>query len=223
MTTPHQTQIKLCGMTQAKDAQLAVTAGADYIGLIFVPETPRCITLEAAQHIVQAVNKQAKIVGVFQRQSLEAIREVCSQVDLDMIQLHGDESPGFCKQLPLPVIKTLILHDEFSPKDALAYKGCHAVLLDVPKYWDKPAHKRPGVPDFPALPKEIHTLLAGQLTPESVGGVVRHYRPGGVDVASGIEDSPGRKNAEKMASFCRAVRDADAYINQQQESSSCKR
>src|SRR5258708_7692977 len=100
-------KIKICGITNIDDAEAAIKCGASYIGIVFIEGTPRCIDLAKAQAISEAVAKRAQVVGVFQDQVVKSIEKTAKLVPLDMVQLHGSESPEFCSAIDLPVIKAL--------------------------------------------------------------------------------------------------------------------
>lgn len=199
--------IKICGFTTVYDALQAVDAGADYLGVIFVPNTPRCVGVEKALAIREAVEGRAKLVGVFQNSPLAYIQAVVANVGLDFVQFHGEASVQDVLTCPVPAIQVVTVRPGTQVDWAtMAQKrpNLHAVLLDLPKnateaQWDFSAFPRP-------KDRLVPTWLAGKLTPQTVGQAITTCQPDGVDVASGVEATPGHKDPEKILAFCRAVR-----------------
>jgi phosphoribosylanthranilate isomerase len=222
------TRIKLCGITSCQDAALAVEAGAHYLGMIFVPHSPRCVRLSEAKAIVQAVKGAINVVGVFQNPTREDLEAVLSVVDLETLQLHGDEPPALYRDLPIPVIKALPLLDpdtsglcrRHTVGDELGEgRKAPTFLFDTPKgspppQWDNPETQQQVHKLLSAcLPQGLGAVphfLAGGLTPENVGLVLEAFQPWGVDVASGVEQAPGHKDPDAVVRFCQAVREWDA-------------
>ncbi len=212
--------LKICGLTNAPDALTAMDAGADLLGLIFVPDTPRALNLKQAQTLIEAVKsehpsaKQPRFVGVFQNASLQTIQLHCATLPLDFIQLHGEETPEFCRQVPLPVIKTMLWQPETHPQN-LRLKIQHylesgqvkALLIDLPKSQLK--HSLLEITEqaeLKSLLAQFPILLAGGLTPENLPEVLDTFQPHGIDVASGIEQAPGRKDPIKLRTFCQLAK-----------------
>lgn len=201
------TRIKICGITSPHDAWAAVEAGASELGLIFVPDTPRCLTVEQAREICRLVGGGARLVGVFQNQPVAFINHIIESTDITRVQLHGEEPPDFACRVFLPVIKTFHLDAGFQWSQVTAYHQAlgirlDKILLERPKYL-------PGAEGFEALQNQPDKLppvmLAGGLTPDNVGAVVSRWRPFGVDAASGLESRPGVKDPDKLAAFCQTV------------------
>lgn len=208
--------IKICGITNEPDAIAAIQAGADWLGLIFVPGTPRFITIETAQVILEKVrsaNPKTQVVGVFQNASHETIQAHLDRLPLNQIQLHGNESPEFCAQIQVPVIKTILIQPELDHAhlntQAAAYlqqPNVQYLLLDLPKgAFLKNVLNLPNPETFKQFLSQFPCLLAGGLNPENTRQALERFQPGGVDVASGVEQSPGRKDVEKMNRFCEIV------------------
>ena len=205
---PTATLIKICGITTAQNAQLAIEAGATWLGLIFVPNTPRTVITSELQAIVQlARTNQVPLVGVFQNQPIEVINGIAESLQLQVIQLHGTETPEQCQQCLKPVIKVFPLEPFPTVAQILPYQPViDYVLLDLPKGY-------PSLPTWGAYPIEalqqavqLPVLLAGKLTPETVGAVMGQHCPAGVDVASGVEtEVAGEKDATKLKAFVEAV------------------
>jgi phosphoribosylanthranilate isomerase len=221
--------IKICGTTNSNDALQAVQAGATHLGMIFVEASPRCVTGQEAQKIAAAVQKQAIVVGVFQNQSLEAIAEIAVMTQIDAVQLHGSEDPAFCRSIALrlgkPVIKTIILAEgnqtTAKPTQAelietiAAYSSCPDqvtyLLFDRAKGQIGEEWLPNALAQVSALEKQKDFLLppyffAGGLTPENLKGVLTRINPFGLDVASGVESSPGQKNPDLVRAFITAAK-----------------
>ncbi|MBI4537834.1 MAG: phosphoribosylanthranilate isomerase [candidate division NC10 bacterium] len=203
------TRVKICGITSAGDAEAAVRSGADALGFVFVPGTPRHVSAEAAAEIVAALPPFVTPVGVFLDQPREEILACISRCGLQAVQLHGRESPELSRAMPLPVIKGLRIRDRESLSPLLCYPA-RAFLLD--------SHVE-GAPGgtgtaFPwelaiGLASRAPIILAGGLTPGNVAEAVRRVRPYGVDVSSGVERAPGRKDHRKLEEFIANVHSAD--------------
>jgi phosphoribosylanthranilate isomerase len=205
-----RTRVKICGITNAADARSAAEAGADMIGLMFYESSPRQVTLETAREISRALPPEVLSVGVFVNPDKAFVERAIDGCRLSLLQFHGDEAPDFCTQFGLLSLKALRVRDTESLKMLENYQTS-AFLLDaysagVPggtgeKFdWDLAvAAQKLGKPIF----------LAGGLTPENVGAAVKKVRPFAVDVSSGVESAPGRKDPEKMRAFIKAVRNAE--------------
>ena len=202
------TRIKICGITNLADARLAVDLGADALGFIFYRPSQRSVTPSLAAEICAALPPFVAKVGVFVNESAARIQQVVTECRLDAIQLHGEELPAFCRSWPVKVIKAIRVRDADSLRAAAEY-DVDALLLDT-----YTAEQRGGTGqafDW-ALARQAKTLvrppliLSGGLTPENVGGAIRQVAPFAVDVASGVEAEPGRKDPEKLRRFFEAVR-----------------
>jgi phosphoribosylanthranilate isomerase len=219
MNSAARPRIKICGITRAEDAGLAVSLGADYLGFIFA-RSPRQVTPEAVRVIVDAIDIERRgtlpapeRVGVFVNATRDFIEETARQARLTMLQLHGDEEPEFCAGFELPVIKALRIRDR-EIFDRVARYPTPFILLEpyVPG--------RPGGTGVQAnwrLAMELvrtfpdkRFVLAGGLGPENVRTAVAAVRPFAVDASSALESAPGIKDEQKMTVFFEAVR------NQQQ-------
>ena len=203
------TIIKICGITTAKNAQLAIETGATWLGLIFVPNTPRTVITSELLAITQLARTNGiQLVGVFKNQPIELINGIAESLQLQLVQLHGDETPQECQQCLKPVIKVFPLEPFPTVEQILPYQPViDYVLLDLPK-------GSPTLPTWQTYPVEalqkainLPIFLAGKLKAETVGTVVSQHKPAGVDVASGVEtDIAGEKSAEKMTAFFENVR-----------------
>lgn len=199
-------KIKICGITSAADAQAAAQEGADYVGLIFA-KSARRIDVKTAQDILWNLPKGVEPVGVFMNQPIEEVRRILDATGLKVAQLHGDESARYCKELGVPVIKAFDTYSDGS-LEKLKKFDAFAFLLDLPKGGGAGARSHVDS-EWAKLAKRYgKVLLAGKLTADSVGEMIRKVRPWGVDVSSGVERSPGVKERSKVRAFIQAAREA---------------
>ena len=216
------TWVKICGTTNLDDARLAVEAGADAVGFVFAP-SPRRITPEQAREIITQLPATVDKVGVFVNESPERIREIASAVGLTAVQLHGDEDVEFTGALAatangcgaLRVIKAVPVQGGFGARvRSFADRAhVHAVLLDSasavrggsgePWDWRSVAEFMPRTRN-----ESLRIIVAGGLNAANVGDAIRAVRPWGVDVVSGVEREPGRKDPGRLKAFVAAVRGA---------------
>ena len=202
-----RTRIKICGITSVEDALAAAQLGADAIGLVFYPPSPRYVEVEQAAEIAAALPPFVTTVGLFVNADEQTISEVVSRVRIDLIQFHGNECKDYCGLHQRPYLKAVRMSDEVDlDKQMTDYAQARALLLDTYKAgvpggtgeqfsWDRvPAH----------LADKI--ILAGGLTPENVEDAIAQVHPYAVDVSGGVELAPGKKDKEKMARFIEAVR-----------------
>ncbi len=206
-------RIKICGVTRPEDAAHAVACGAEAIGINFFPGSPRFVPEGDAREIVEAVADRAEVVGVFVNEAPGTIAELCGRLGIRRVQLHGDEPPGDASRIPLWRMKAV--HADRTPDlPALLAYPCEAYLFDAggegayggtgrELAWMELGKRFPGVADArsPGDPRRKPWLLAGGLTPSNVERAILAARPSGVDVASGVESSPGRKDPDKVKSF----------------------
>jgi phosphoribosylanthranilate isomerase len=205
-------RIKICGITASDDALAAVDAGADALGFIFVENTPRYVTPDRVAAIVAALPPFVTTVGVFWDHAPEHVRRVAELCRLHALQLHGQEPPEVVAGFDLPVLKTIKVAGPADLEPLDRYKPA-AFLLDSPARWSEGA---PRAPISWTLAREAgrraRVVLSAGLTPETVGAAIQVARPFGVDVNSGVEASPGRKDLEKVRRFVRAARAAAAEL-----------
>ena len=201
-----QVKIKICGMTQLKDALFAIEQGADAVGFIFYKKSPRSTTMKTVRDIILKLPPLAGTVGVFVDETVERVNKVADYCGLDMVQLHGDESPAFCRKIHRRVIKAFRVKDFQSLKKLQKY-SVSGFLLDT---FSDNLHGGTGKTfDWNlVLPaKKIGpVILAGGLTPSNIRQAVSQARPYGVDVCSGVEKSPGVKDPEKVRAFLTNIR-----------------
>ncbi len=201
-------RIKICGMTHPADARAAVEAGADALGFVFYETSPRRITPAAAAEIIRELPPFVAKVGVFVDATEAFIREVTARCGLDTLQLHGSESPEFCGRFAgLKVVKAFRLVD-LDSLQALPTYPTHAWLLDsyVPGTPGGTGAKFNWNLAIEAKKLGRPIILAGGLTPQNISEAVRQVRPYGVDVSSGVESAPGRKDPGKIRAFIVAAR-----------------
>jgi phosphoribosylanthranilate isomerase len=217
-------RIKICGITSSDDARIAVDAGADAIGLNFFRKSRRFVDPETARTIASVLPPHVMKVGVFVNHSVTEITEIASQIGLDAIQLHGDESPQFLAQLPL---QARIVRAHRCGKNGLAPlaqfladsrangRAPDAVLIDADAGaefggtghvadWSRITSERRSLAGLPLI-------LAGGLKPANVSDAITVVRPDGVDVASGVEREPGIKDEYLVGEFVAAAKQAFAH------------
>ncbi|MDH5429366.1 MAG: phosphoribosylanthranilate isomerase [Nitrospirota bacterium] len=203
-------KIKICGITNAEDAQVAVEAGADALGFVFYPKSPRCIEHAVAKRIIAQLPPFVLSVGVFVNQDQETIRNIYNECGLAFAQLHGDETPTFCETLSRPVLRALRLQDRGSLLALAEYKGRIGMRGFVVDAFSSDAYGGTGQTVDWTLAREVAKnapiLLAGGLTPKNVQEAIQQVQPYGVDVSSGVEERPGKKDHEKVRAFVQAVR-----------------
>ncbi len=204
-----ETRVKICGITNLADAQAAVEAGADALGFNFYERSPRHVALAAAAEISRRLPQDVMRVGVFVNATEELITRAIGECGLSLLQFHGDEPPEVCIQFGLMSMKAFRVRDAETLKELPKFPT-DAFLLDA---WSPQANGGSGEQFEWDLAIEAKKLgkpifLAGGLTPENVADAVRRVRPFGVDVASGVESSPGKKDPAKMQAFIKAVLEA---------------
>lgn len=197
--------IKICGITRAQDARAAIEGGATALGFVFWPRSPRYIDPSAAEGIVRTLPREVTAVGVFVNQPVDEIEQIGARTGIQLVQLHGDEPAGYPSALTLPVMKAMSLAtaDVFAD----AWPADVAILLDA---HDPVRRGGTGTTVDWAHAARIaarrRVVLAGGLTPDNAQEAIAAVRPYGVDVSSGVEQSPGIKDGEKMARFLEQVR-----------------
>lgn len=201
-------RVKICGITNAKDAEIAVEAGADALGFIFVAGTPRYIDPDAARAIVNDLPPLVSPVGVFADHPVAEIERVINRCGFRTVQLHGSEAPEYCRQLTVSVIKTFRVRPGGPPPPFEAYR-VHAFLLDTFVEGKLGGTGKTFPLEVASSAKAFgRVIIAGGLTPENVVQVIREVHPYAVDVSSGVESKPGRKDPQKLRDFIARVRGA---------------
>jgi phosphoribosylanthranilate isomerase len=211
-------KVKICGVTNLEDAQTAIDAGADLLGFNFYAKSPRYVSPEAACAIVEHIRSSHRVpmlVGVFVNSSLEEVRSILQVVNLDLAQLHGDESPEFLEQLNgcgFKALRPVSAEDAEANVARYAPHGSKEPTLLVDAYRKDQYGGTGQVGDWSIAAKLAESypiLLAGGLTPENVAEAIRQVKPWGVDVASGVESSSRRKDVEKMREFVAQAKGAN--------------
>jgi len=206
-------KVKICGITNWGDARQAIESGADLLGFNFVATSPRYVTPAKARRMVKKLPRKIAAVGVFENAPEETMLAIARSVGLDQLQLHGDETPAMVARLAgsnrrrLRVIKALRVKKSFRAGQLDAYKRADAILLDA---YSRKARGGTGKTfDWQAARRAKghgRIILAGGLTPENVAEAIRAARPYAVDVCSGVESRPGKKDARRMRNLVNAVK-----------------
>ncbi len=204
-----RTRVKICGITRPEDALAAVNNGADAIGVVFYAQSPRCVSIAQAREIVTILPPFVSAVGLFVNAQAYEIKEVLSEVTLDLLQFHGDETPAFCAQFSRPYFKAIrVQHETNLLQYASDFADAKGLLLDA---HSSTAYGGTGQTfDWTLIPANLPkpVVLAGGLTPENVGAAIKQVQPYAVDVSGGVEAAKGIKDAAKIAAFMRAVNNA---------------
>ena len=197
--------VKICGITSPHDALLAVSAGASAIGLVFWPSSPRAVDVPRAREIVAAVPAFVSVVGVFVNQ-IDDARRIAAELGLSAVQFHGDETPDECRGCGVRVIKSVPVRDRSAVDAALALPDGVTVLLDA---HDPVRRGGTGTAIDWSVARDVarrrFTILSGGLTPDNVGDAVAAVQPWAIDVSSGVEQAPGRKDPAKLLALFAAV------------------
>ncbi|MDC6180347.1 phosphoribosylanthranilate isomerase [Ralstonia solanacearum] len=224
----HRTRIKLCGLTQPADVDHAVGLGADAIGLVFYPPSPRSVTAEQAAELARLAGPFVTVTGLFVNASADDVARVLDRVPLTLLQFHGDETPEQCADIAARVGLPWLRAARVQPGTDLVefadrFVAAQGLLLDafvegygggghvfdwtlIPPQW---LSQSPSLPTISAAPRLV---LSGGLSAQNVAGAIERVRPYAVDVSSGIEAARGVKDHARMTAFVRAVREADAAL-----------
>jgi phosphoribosylanthranilate isomerase len=208
-------RIKICGITRPQDALAAAYLGADAVGLVFFPSSPRAVTIESAKAIINILPPFVCKVGLFVNPEPVEISRILKEVTLDLLQFHGDEKPEQCTGYSKPFIKAVRMQDNVD-LNAVAnrYADAGALLLDS---FVEGLHGGTGqVFDWSRIPANPGKplILAGGLTPANVATAINNVRPYAVDVSGGVESAKGIKDAQKIAEFIKEVRNAENKSSQ---------
>ena len=205
-------RVKICGITNREDAEASVAAGADALGFIFVPGTPRCLSPETARAIIRDLPPFVVPVGVFAGSPLAEVRAAVEACGLGGVQLHGEEDAAFAAALPVRVIRSIRVRD-LQSLEGLAGYPAHAFLLDA--YAEDRiggTGRRIQLDLLGAARRLGRIVVSGGLTPENVAEVVAAVRPYAVDCSSGVERAPGLKDHAKVRAFVARVRETHAAV-----------
>ena len=201
-------KVKMCGMTNVADALDAAEAGADSVGFIFVKTSPRYVTPETARDIIQKLPPDVIPVGVFANERRASILDIRDRTGIRCLQLHGDETPEECSGFPVPVYKAFRVGGDFRV-EVLGTFDAAAYLLDTYRNGSYGGTGQTFDWNVAVAAKQFGKIvLSGGLTPENIGDAIRIVHPHGVDVSSGVESSPGKKDKNKMKEFVRRVQEA---------------
>jgi phosphoribosylanthranilate isomerase len=210
------TRVKICGVSDPADARRVADLGAWALGMIFWPDSPRACAIDAAETIGTELRRRLELVGVFVNASLDEVADKADRCNLTVVQLHGEEGPAYCREVArrtgAKVMKAVRVRDAAQLHDLQRFHtDLHLLDAFSPRTpggtgetfdWEL-ARRHPGTPPV---------VLSGGLDPDNVGAAIETARPYAVDVASGTEAAPGRKDPAKLTAFVRAVEAADARL-----------
>ncbi|MDH5667270.1 MAG: phosphoribosylanthranilate isomerase [Nitrospira sp.] len=203
-------KVKICGITNREDAQVAAAAGADALGFVMYKKSPRWVEPAVARAIIAELPPFVLPIGVFVNEEVGTVRSLVDECGFALAQLHGDESASYCQQLGRPMLKALRLRDRGSFLALAEFQGRAGVRGFLIDAFSEKAYGGTGQTVDWTLAAEVAgtvpILLAGGLTPSNVAEAVQRVRPYGVDVSSGVELTPGKKDREKVQAFLEAVR-----------------
>jgi len=205
-----RTRIKICGITRAEDLHSAVDLGADALGFVFYPPSPRCLSIDRAAELARAVPAFVTLVGLFVNADAAVVHGVLENVPLQLLQFHGEEDAAYCAQFPLPYIKAARVRPGFDLLEyAASFPDACGLLLDAYSEGYGGGGK---TFEWALVPRNLPLplILSGGLDAGNVSAAVNAIRPWAVDVSSGVEADRGIKDAEKIAEFIARVRSADA-------------
>jgi len=203
------TRVKICGITRSEDALICAQAGADAIGLVFYPPSPRCVEALQAAAVVRALPPFVASVGLFVNPTAEQVETVLGELRLDLLQFHGDETPEFCAGFGVPYLKAVRVKAGIDlVQYAFRYRQAKGLLLDA--YVDGTPGGTGQSFDWNLIPAELPlpVILSGGLEAGNVTAAIRQVKPWAVDVSSGVEASKGIKSEAKIAAFMQGVRSA---------------
>ncbi|HBD11836.1 MAG TPA: phosphoribosylanthranilate isomerase [Porticoccaceae bacterium] len=204
------TKVKICGLTSVEDAVIAVDAGADAIGLVFYADSPRCVSIEIAREIVRTVGPFTTTVGLFVNAAVSELEQCVRETGVHVVQLHGDETPAYCRQMTTPYLRAIRVAPETDVAAAIAaYPAAAGYLMDAwhPERYGGTGecfdwHRVAGMASDPARV----LILAGGLSVDNIVEAVQSVRPYAVDVSSGVESAPGKKDPRLVREFIARVR-----------------
>lgn len=210
----RRTRVKICGITRPEDGLSAVLLGADALGLVFYPGSPRHVGIDGARKIIAALPPFVTVVGLFVDAEARDVLAVINAVRIDLLQFHGDETEAFCVRFGKPYIKALRMRPDVDLSAEIArYASACGFLVDA---WHPDAKGGTGACfDWRILPPQLaeSLILAGGLSPDNVADALRAVRPYALDVSSGVEAGKGIKDVAKMAAFLREVNEFDYSLH----------
>ena len=208
------TRVKICGITRVEDALAAAHSGADAIGLVFFQHSPRHVSIELAAQLVAALPPFVSVVGLFVNAEAEFVRTVLERVPLDLLQLHGDETPEYCGQFGKPYLKAIRVKKGVDLLQCAArFHSAKGLLLDA--HVEGIAGGTGATFDWALIPHRLPlpVILSGGLAAENVAAAIKQVRPYAVDVSSGVEAGKGIKDAAKVAAFINEVKQIDLQLS----------
>lgn len=214
MTSSHPAErpwVKICGITRVEDAELAIALGADYLGLNFYPKSPRALGEAEAREIANAVGGRIPLVGVFVNSPIAKVEGLAAKVPLDLLQFHGDETPEEIAPLGSRAIKALRFEESAGPPDLEAWGGTWGFLLEArhPRLYGG-AGRSWRYEKIAGLTAGRRVFVAGGIRPETAVEALSLSRAWGLDVCSGVETTPGVKDAARLTKLFEEIRDAQA-------------
>ncbi len=205
-------RIKICGLTREEDVDVAVAAGADAIGFVFYPPSPRYVSPQRAAELVKRMPPFVDVVGLFVNEAPDVVRTICAALPINILQFHGDEDAEYCRQFDRPYLRAARVRPGLDLLEfARSFPDARGLLLDAfVEGYGGGGH----IFDWTLIPPNLpgFLVLSGGLTATNVGAAIERVRPVAVDVSSGVEMSKGIKDHSKIAAFVAAVRKADESI-----------
>lgn len=211
-----RSRVKICGITTPEDGLLAVKYGADAIGLVFYPHSPRAVDAEKAYLICQVIPAFVSVVGLFVNEEQQQVERILNQVPIDLLQFHGSETPAYCAQFGPRYIKAISMKPNVDlEQEKLRYQGASGLLLDT--YSEDLKGGSGAVFDWNRVPDTLDCpiILAGGLNADNVADAIRRVRPYAVDVSSGVEHEKGKKDEVKIRRFMKEVSNAKIHRSNQ--------
>lgn len=193
-------RVKICGITNLDDALLCIEEGADALGFIFTPLSPRFINYDKADSIIGRLSPFVLKIGVFVNEKYSTVNKIASQIGLNAVQLHGEETPDYVKKISLPVIKSFRVHPKFSFSSIKQFTDC-VYLLDT--FSEKSLGGTGETFKWSRIPKKLRKdiILGGGVSSANIRKIHEEINPGAVDISSSLESSPGIKDAHKVKLF----------------------
>jgi phosphoribosylanthranilate isomerase len=203
------TEVKICGITSLEDAFSACDSGADALGFIFFGKSPRCVSPEEAREIIRRIPGEIAKVGVFVDREIQAVRRIYEHCGLDLIQLHGEEPAEYARAFPSSILIKAVAPREKSDLQGLKFYGAKAFLVDSRDETQYGGTGQISNWELAAAIQKTHAvILAGGLNPDNVEAAIASVSPEAVDVSSGVEIQPGKKDRRKVRLFVEKARAA---------------